>query len=96
MTIGGSQRETKMASCEEKPLLSSSQLRNPLPNVSPELWAKLAPNRVHESNWLKTLLCNFGWHRWYHLDLGNSIPAWEVSLCRWCPKVKVGGVLYGG
>jgi hypothetical protein len=57
--------------------------------------ARLAPNRVHESSWFKNLLCSLGFHRWYHLNLGGSIPAKEVCLCRWCPKVKVRGVLYG-
>jgi hypothetical protein len=57
--------------------------------------AKLAPNRVHESSWFKNLLCDLGCHRWYYPDLGSSIPAGEVSLCRWCAKVKVRGVLYG-
>ena len=53
------------------------------------------PHRTHESNWFKSLLCNFGLHRWYRLNLGIAIPAGEVSLCRWCPKVKVRGALYG-
>lgn len=57
--------------------------------------AKLAPNRVHESNWFKNLLCELGCHRWYCPDLGGSTPAGEVSLCRWCAKVKVCGVLDG-
>jgi len=60
-----------------------------------EALAKLAPNRMHESSWLKNLLCNLGLHRWYALNLDSSIPVKEVSLCRWCPKVKLRGVLYG-
>jgi hypothetical protein len=63
--------------------------------VPAELLAKLAPHRMHESSWIKNLLCSLGLHRWYHLNLGSSISAKEVSLCRWCSKVKVRGVLYG-
>jgi hypothetical protein len=60
-----------------------------------EALAKLAPNRVHESSWLKNLLCSLGLHRWHYPNLGGSIPPKEVRVCRWCPKVKVRGVLYG-
>jgi len=60
-----------------------------------EALAKLAPNRVHESSWLKNLLCSLGFHRWHYPNLEGSIPAKEVRVCRWCPKVKVRGVLYG-
>lgn len=60
-----------------------------------EALAKLAPNRVHESSWLKNLLCSLGLHRWHYPNLGGSIPPREVRVCRWCPKVKVRGVLYG-
>ncbi|MGB8011946.1 MAG: hypothetical protein WCF68_10060 [Terriglobales bacterium] len=60
-----------------------------------EALAKLAPNRVHESSWLKILLCSLGLHRWHYPNLGGSIPPREVGVCRWCPKVKVRGVLYG-
>jgi len=60
-----------------------------------EALAKLAPNRMHESSWLKNLLCSLSLHRWYYPNLGSSIPPKEVSLCRWCPKVRVHGTLYG-
>ena len=30
-----------------------------------EALRRLWPNRQHESNWLKNLLCRFGMHRWY-------------------------------
>jgi hypothetical protein len=32
--------------------------------VSRASLARLWPNRVHESNWLKTLACWLGLHRW--------------------------------
>lgn len=60
-----------------------------------EALAKLAPNRMHESSWLKNLLCGVGLHRWYRPNLGVSVYLREVGLCRWCPKVKVRGVIYG-
>jgi hypothetical protein len=60
-----------------------------------EALAKLAPNRVHESSWLKNLLCSLGLHRWHYPNLDGSVPGKEVRVCRWCPKVKVRGVLYG-
>jgi hypothetical protein len=34
-----------------------------------EVLAKLSPHRTHESNWVKTALCTFGLHRWYHPKL---------------------------
>ena len=49
---------------------------------------RLWPNRTHESNWLKDLLCAFGWHRWHRLDL-NGTP---YRFCRRCPKIMEGGV----
>jgi thiamine biosynthesis protein ThiS len=64
-------------------------------DLSPEALARLSPNRVHESNWLMSLLCRLGLHRWYFLNLGSSIPAHEVALCRWCSKVKIHGVIHG-
>lgn len=63
-------------------------------DLPPEVFAKLSPHRTHESNWFKSLLCKLGWHRWYQLSLAHAIPENEVSLCRWCPKVKVDGMLY--
>lgn len=51
--------------------------------------AKLSPHRTHESNWLKSLLCRFGFHRWYYPDLGALMPAQRIGFCRWCPVVKL-------
>jgi hypothetical protein len=70
-------------------------MTNPIRNLAPELFAKLSPPKMHESNWFMSLLCNFGLHRWYRLNLGAAIPAIDVSLCRCRPKVKVHGLLYG-
>ena len=33
-------------------------------HFTPETLAGLSPNRVHESNWVKSLACHFGLHRW--------------------------------
>jgi len=55
--------------------------------------AKLSPHREHESNWLKSLLCSIGLHRWYRVELDSCVPL-ELSLCRWCPKVKTKGALH--
>ena len=62
---------------------------------SAESLAKLSPHREHESNWLKSLLCRIGLHRWYRVDLDRCVPL-ELSLCRWCPKVKMKGALHQG
>jgi hypothetical protein len=51
--------------------------------------SKLSPHRTHESNWLKTLLCRFGLHRWYYPDLDALMPAQRIGFCRWCPAVKL-------
>lgn len=32
---------------------------------------RLSPHRVHESNWLKSLLCKLGFHRWFYPQLGH-------------------------
>lgn len=57
-----------------------------------EALARLAPNRTHESNWFKSLLCSFGLHSWYYpnladLDLANQ----RIGFCHWCDKVKLPG-----
>ena len=70
-------------------------MNSPIRTLPPELIAKLSPHRTHESNWFKGLLCNFGLDRWYRLNLGAASGESEVRLCRWCPKVKVRGVVYG-
>lgn len=36
--------------------------------------AKLWPNRLHESNWFKNLLCYLGLHRWARLNLEPLPP----------------------
>jgi len=56
--------------------------------IQEQLLAKLSPHRTHESNWVKTLLCRFGMHRWYYPDLDALIPGQRIGFCRWCPAVK--------
>jgi hypothetical protein len=60
-----------------------------------ESLAGLSPHRLHESNWLKNLLCSFGLHRWYHVKWDGSAPAKAARFCRWCPKVELPGMLSG-
>jgi len=54
------------------------------PETLPRLW----PNRVHESNWVKSLACHFGLHRWQEMKFEDSQSAHLVRFCRWCTKVK--------
>jgi hypothetical protein len=65
--------------------------------LDPDLAAQLArlwPNRLHESNWLKNFLCWLGLHRWSPLGQASALPGREVKFCRWCASVKVDGVNY--
>ena len=48
--------------------------------------ARLWPNRVHESNWVKSLACWLGLHRWYEMRLEGF--AGRARFCRWCSKVE--------
>jgi hypothetical protein len=59
--------------------------------------AKLWPNRMHESNWFKNLLCRLHLHRWSRLNLDTLVSDdKDVAFCRWCSMVNVDGTLYGG
>ena len=49
---------------------------------------RLWPNREHESNWLKALLCAMGLHRWHTLTLGNPGEESRFDFCRYCPEVR--------
>ena len=60
--------------------------------LSEEALARLAPNRTHESNWIKSLFCRFGLHRWYYPNLaGLGLREERIGLCRWCDQVKLPG-----
>ncbi len=59
-----------------------------------EALRRLWPNRQHESNWLKNLLCRLGMHRWHHLDLDRLDSNEGADFCRWCPMIKYHGVLF--
>ncbi len=78
---------------EAKMLRSTVALR-PSDVLLAKSLAKLWPHRTHESNCLKSLLCNLGLHRWAQLDLAGLCPDKEVRFCRWCSTVKVDGVVY--
>jgi hypothetical protein len=59
--------------------------------MSPEAAASLRrlwPNREHESNWLKALLCALGFHRWHTLTIEVSSVSAQFYFCRWCPEVR--------
>ncbi|HXY78801.1 MAG TPA: hypothetical protein VEH47_08300 [Candidatus Acidoferrales bacterium] len=56
--------------------------------------ARLWPNRQHESNWLKSLACRLGMHRWQELDIGRLVPNEKASFCRWCTKIRFRGAVY--
>ena len=49
---------------------------------------RLWPNRVHESNWLKSLACSLGAHRWQEVDLEELEGGGKARFCRWCAKIK--------
>jgi hypothetical protein len=61
-----------------------------------ESLSKLWPHRGHESNYLKNLFCYFGLHRWSRQKLGSLHLEKNVRFCRWCPKIKIDRVIYGG
>jgi hypothetical protein len=45
---------------------------------------RLWPNRQHESNWLKSLICALGFHRLHTLKFDGS----AFDFCRWCPEIR--------
>ena len=49
---------------------------------------RLWPNREHESNWLKALLCSLGIHRWHTLTLDMEPSGSCYDFCRWCPEIR--------
>ena len=58
-------------------------------SVPDENWNRLWPNRVHESNWLKNVVCALGIHRWHRLRIGDAPATSSRDFCRWCSKIKV-------
>jgi hypothetical protein len=57
--------------------------------------ARLWPNRMHESSFLKNFFCHVGLHRWAQPSLHQHVPSQEtVRFCRWCSKIKVNEVIY--
>jgi hypothetical protein len=56
--------------------------------------AKLWPNRLHESNALKNMLCGVGLHRWAQLDLRELAQGKDVRFCHWCSDLKIDGEIY--
>jgi hypothetical protein len=52
------------------------------PDLAP--LGRLWPNREHESNWLKSLLCAVGFHRWHTL----KVDGLAFDFCRCCPDIR--------
>lgn len=63
--------------------------QGPPPAFDVKMLERLWPNRNHESNWLKDLICALGLHRWYALELSGTDGTLSCRFCRWCTKVKV-------
>jgi hypothetical protein len=72
-----------MASAQE-----SAKTAQEATSISPESLARLWPNRVHESNWLKSLACWLGLHRWQEMRFEGLLPASTARFCRWCSEVE--------
>jgi hypothetical protein len=53
--------------------------------------ARLWPNRTHEANWMKQLLCSAGLHRWHSVQVPWTGSTLRCRFCRWCPRVRVLG-----
>lgn len=56
--------------------------------ISPESLARLWANRVHESNWLKSVACWLGLHRWHEMRFEGLTPPTAARFCRWCAKLE--------
>lgn len=54
--------------------------------------ARLWPNRVHESSWLKNLACGFGLHRWRKMKFEGLGTPRAAQFCMWCDEIRL---LYG-
>jgi len=52
---------------------------------------RLWPNRTHESNWLKDLICWLGFHRWYRVEVTSVRVPLSCAYCRWCDAIRVLG-----
>src|SRR5580700_2913599 len=57
-------------------------IRHMEPDLAP--LGRLWPNREHESNWLKDLICAAGFHRWHTLRFEGA----AFDFCRWCPEIR--------
>lgn len=77
------------------PIQTGANMNNPeaSPPIALARLARLWPNREHESNWLKALLCYVGIHRWHRFDLSCEGLQDDIEFCRWCPRIKVDGKL---
>ena len=52
--------------------------------------AKLWPNRTHESNWMKDVLCRLTLHRWHRVDVpGLQSTRVTAVFCRWCTAIRL-------
>jgi hypothetical protein len=77
--------------------MSDSQPHNTAAGIDPLLlesldWnalRRLWPNRTHESNWIKDVICRLGLHRWYPVEVPGPDCVISCLYCRWCPEIKV-------
>jgi len=54
-------------------------------------WAALRrfwPNREHDSNWVKAMLCACRVHRWHTLTFEIAKGQARFDFCRWCPEIR--------
>ena len=75
------------------PISEETPMRNESQTLATSL-AKLWPNRLHESNFFKNVLCRLSLHRWSQLDLRELAQGRDVRFCRWCSDVKIDGEIY--
>lgn len=57
--------------------------------IREKLLSGLAPNRTHESSWLKALFCSLGLHHLYYPNFAElGLPNQRIGFCHWCDHVK--------
>ena len=57
--------------------------------------SRLWPHRLHESNYLKNLFCNFGLHRWASLDLSCLASRRTSDFAAGARTSKIDGAIHG-
>ena len=76
-------------------MISETAIKRSSDTIAAKSLARLWPHRMHESSFLKNMLCHVGLHRWAQLALQRLLPGrTKVRFCRWCSKIEVNGVIY--